>query len=125
MIEVRHDDLEALAFLAEQVFDRHLRLLELDISSSGSCRVRRLDKLSFHRFAARNEKDREAFRRLHSGDKVVAEHAVGDPLLRSGNEEMLSVFGELCRCADASYVGTGKSLGDGKTHFPVNDQRVP
>ncbi|RUO98916.1 hypothetical protein BC936DRAFT_140762 [Jimgerdemannia flammicorona] len=48
VVKVGHDDLEALALLAQQVLDRHLDILECNVTRAGSRRIRRFDSAGFH-----------------------------------------------------------------------------
>ena len=45
MVEVRKDNLETLALLAEQVLDGDEHVVERDVGGPGGGRVRRLDEL--------------------------------------------------------------------------------
>jgi len=104
VVEVGHDDLEALTFLAEHVLDGDLGVVELDVGGSCGGRVRCLDDLCLDGFAAGDEEDAEALCGLAGGDKVVAENSVGNPLLCTTDKEVLSIFCELCSGADSRHV---------------------
>jgi len=104
VVEVGHDDLETLALFAEHVPDGDLGVVELDVSGSCCGRVRCLDDLCLDGVAAGDQEHAEALCGFTSDHEVIAEHSVGDPLLRAGDQEVLPVFGELCCSADAGHV---------------------
>jgi len=79
VVEVAHDDDEALILLAEQVLDGHPDVLELHKRRRGRRRVGRLDRRRLDALASRDQQHREALGRAAAGHEVVGEHAVRDP----------------------------------------------
>ena len=104
VVEVGHDDLETLTFLAEHVLYGNLGVVELDVGGSCCCRVRCLDDFCLDGVAAGHEEDAEALCGLEGDEEVVAKHSVGNPLLCAGDQEVLSIFGEFCCGTDAGYI---------------------
>lgn len=80
VVEVAHDDDEALVLLAQQVADGDLDVRKLHKSSSGGGGVGGLDLLGLDTLTAGDQEHGEALLGLATDDKVVSEHAVGDPL---------------------------------------------
>ena len=65
---------------SEDVSLWYLHIVEFDVGSSGSSRVRGLDQLGVDIVVSLDEQHSIALVRLASSDKVVAEDTVGDPL---------------------------------------------
>lgn len=119
MVEVGHDDLEALVLLADQVLNGDLDVLEGDVGSS-----RGPDTLAVHAASgdatglAFNEQNTES---IHAGlagadghGEVVGPDTVGDPLLLTVDDVVLTILGELGLTAQAGDVGSCVRLSDGK-----------
>ena len=83
MVEVAHNNGETLVLWAEQVVDGDLDVVELDKSGRGGGGVGSLDLLRLDSLASLDQDHGESLVGLAANDKVVAEHTVGDPLLRS------------------------------------------
>mmetsp|Transcript_60783 Transcript_60783/g.100426 ORF Transcript_60783/g.100426 Transcript_60783/m.100426 type:complete len:265 (-) Transcript_60783:932-1726(-) len=60
MVEVGHDDLEALILFAQEILHRHLHILKLDVGGPCSPRIRRLNLLRRHPRAALDQEHRNA-----------------------------------------------------------------
>lgn len=113
MVKIAQNNVDALVLLAEQVLNRHLDIVEGDVRGAGGGRVRGLDSLGLYALAALDEQNAQPLVRLDAGDEVVAEHAVGNPLLGAVDDVVLAV-GRLGRGrAQARHVGAREGLGDG------------
>lgn len=122
VVEVGHDDLETLVLLAEQVLNGDLDVLHGDPGRSG-----RKHTLSVHSsglktlHASLEEQNGDT---VHAGagaagsdgnGEVVGPDTVGDPLLDTVDNVVLSVGGELGGGGDVGDIGTGIGLGDTQT----------
>ena len=127
VVEVAHDDNEALVLFTQQVLDWDLDVVELHKGGSSRSRVGGLDLLGLDILIAGNQKNGEALLRATPGDKVVSEHAVGDPfpgfisagsgkgdedILCAVNNVMFSIRSLRSGSFQASDITTGKSLSD-------------
>lgn len=84
VVEVAHDDDEALVLLAQQMVDGDLGVLELHERRAGGGRVGRLDLLGLNAVVPGHQDDREALFGPAGDHEVVGEHAVSDPLPGEG-----------------------------------------
>ena len=81
MVEVGQDDLETLVLLTESVLVRNKDVVEGDICSSRSRRVRSLDYLGLNTFLTLDQQDKQASLFSACTDsEIVGERSVGDPL---------------------------------------------
>ena len=71
VVEVRHDDDEALVFFAEEVGYGDLGGVEFDVGGRGGGGVGGLDEFGFDGGAARDEDDGEALGGLTAGYEIV------------------------------------------------------
>lgn len=100
VVEVGHDDLEALVLLADQVLDGHLDVLEGDVGGAAAPHT-----LAVHAAGADaahialDEQHRDTIHALltgaDGGGEVVAPDTVGDPLLLAVHDVVLAILGEL------------------------------
>lgn len=81
VVEVGHDDLEAVVFDPQQVLHGHLDVVEAHKRRAGRRGVAGLDRHRLEAFLTLNQKHRKAFVGLDASHKIVAECAVGDPFL--------------------------------------------
>lgn len=141
VVEVAHDDDEALVLLAQQVLDGHLDVLELHKGRRGGGRVGRLDGRRLDAFASRDQEHGEALGCPAAGDEVVGEHAVRDPfpgdgqvavqrknrgidLLRAVHDVVLPV-GRLLGCrTKAGDITAGECLRHRQTHLLLARQHL-
>lgn len=114
VVEVGEDDIDALVLLTQQVLDRDLDVVKGDVGGAGSGGVRGLDGLGLNALAAGDEEHRQALAGVDTGDEVVREDTVGDPLLGAVDNVVLAVGGLLGGGAEAGNVGAGKGFGDGE-----------
>lgn len=91
VVEIAHDDNEALVLLAKQPVLGRFGIVELDVSSRCSGGVRGFDRLDFDLFRLWHKNDRESFLGLATDNEVVGEHAVRYPFLRSVDDPVLSI----------------------------------
>ena len=119
VVEVRHDDLEALVFLAEEVLHGDLDVLEGHVRGPA-----RPDALAVHlpRADALGALDQQGGDAVHPRSaradcrgEVVAPDAVGDPFLLSVDDVVFAVLGELSFAGQVGDVAAGVGLGDGET----------
>mmetsp|Transcript_19776 Transcript_19776/g.52870 ORF Transcript_19776/g.52870 Transcript_19776/m.52870 type:complete len:298 (-) Transcript_19776:860-1753(-) len=94
MVEVRHDDLESLVLVAEQISFRHNSALEGDEGSACSAGVLRFDDLRLHRLIAFDHQHGDATStsatsayRCH---EIISVHATRDPLLGAVHDIILT-----------------------------------
>lgn len=119
VVEVGHDDAEALVLLADEVLDGDLDVLERDVG-----RARRPDALAVHPAGGDTAEvtlDEQEGNTVHAGaagadgdGEVVAPDTVGDPLLLAVDDIMLAILGELSLAGEVGDVRTGVGLGDGQ-----------
>ena len=119
VVEVGHDDPEALVLLADQVLDGHLDVLKGDVGGAGGP-----DALAVHAAGGHagevtlDEKQRNAVHAgaagAHGSSKVVGPDAVGDPLLLAVDNVVLAVLGKLGLAGEVGHVGAGVGLRDGQ-----------
>lgn len=83
VVEVAHDDDEAVVFLAQEVVHGNLDVFELNKRRTRGCRIGCLDALGLDVVVARYNDDTDSLFCLARCDKIVGEHAVGDPFLGS------------------------------------------
>jgi hypothetical protein len=112
VVEVRHDHLEALVLLANEVFDRDLDIFEGDV-----CGATAPDTLAVHlarRYTTGRAFDQEHGNAVHSfassphsGGEVVGPDTVRDPLLLAIYDVVFAVFGELGFACQVRHVATG------------------
>lgn len=95
--------------LSQKVLLRHLDVVELNIRRRGSSRVRGLDQLDLDILSLGDQEDGKALLGLATSHEVVGEHAISDPLLRTTDDVMASVFAQLSSRAETSYIGSGES----------------
>lgn len=81
VVEVAEDDVDALVLLAQQVLDGDFDVVKGDVGGAGGGGVGRLDGLGLDAGAALDEQHAEGLAGADADDEVVAEDAVGDPLL--------------------------------------------
>lgn len=113
VVEVAEDNVDTLVLLAEEVLGGNLDVVEGDIGSAGSRRVRSLDRLGLDALAALDQQHAQALVGLDADDEVVAENTVGDPLLGAVDNVVLAVGGLGGGGAQAGDVGPGEGFGDG------------
>ena len=104
VIEVGHDDNEALVLFAQQVVYWYLHIVELYECGAGSGGVARLDQLGLDGLVTLDEQDGEALVRLAACDEVVAEQSVRDPLLCASYDVVLAVWRQGCSSPDSGDV---------------------
>lgn len=125
VVEVGHDDLEALVLLADQVLDGDLDVLEGNVGGTAAPHT-----LAVHlaggdaTSAALNEKHGDAVHAgtagANGGGEVVAPDTVGDPLLLTVDDIVLAVLRELSLACQVSNVATGIRLSDGEADALVS-----
>ena len=81
VVKVAEDNVDTLVLLAEQVLNGNLDIVECDVGSAGSGRVRGLDGLGLDSFSAWDEDHAQVLACADTSDKVVGEAAVCNPLL--------------------------------------------
>ncbi|KAI3485048.1 hypothetical protein L1887_51721 [Cichorium endivia] len=122
VIEVKEDQLEAFSFLADEVLDGDLDVVELDDGRARSSAGKHLHLFGGDAGSTRDHKQRNAARlarlagRANGSGEPVRVDSIGDPLLAAVNEvELLSILLDERRLgAEVGDVATGKGLGDGK-----------
>lgn len=90
-VQVGHDDLETGVFGTENVSFGDFDVVEFYVGCSGCCGVGGFDEFGFDVGVSFDEEDGVAFVGFAGCDEVVAEDAVGDPLLRK--KEKKSQYG--------------------------------
>jgi hypothetical protein len=85
-LEVGHDQVEALVFLAEQVFLWHEHIVKRDQRGIRRVPAKLLERARLHPGPTLDDQERETpmaalLGRLHSGDEHVGAHAAGDERL--------------------------------------------
>ena len=75
MVEIGHDDNEAVVFFAEEVVDRDFDVVKLNICCCGGGGVGCLDAFRFYIVGFGDHDYGEAFRCLATGHEVICEHA--------------------------------------------------
>ena len=111
VVEVGHDDLEALVLLANEVFDWHLYVLKGDVGCATGP-----DTLAIHSSGrnttgfALDEEHRDTVHALvacsDGSGEVVAPHTICDPLFLAVHDVMLAVFGQLRFASEVCNVAT-------------------
>ena len=96
VVEVGHDDLEALVLLAEEVFDGDFDILEGDVGRPAGTDTLAVHPPGADAFGALDEEGGDAVHAraacADGGCEVVAPDAVGDPFLFAIDDVVLSVF---------------------------------
>ena len=83
MVEIAQDDVDSFVLLAKQILHGDLDVVKSYVGSARGRGVRCLDGLRLDALTALNEEHTKALAGVDAGDEVVAEDAVGDPLLGS------------------------------------------
>lgn len=122
VVEVGHDDLETLVLLAEQVLHGDLDVLHGDPGGAG-----RQHTLGVHSSGLKTlhaSLEQQNGNTVHAGagaagsdgnGEVVGPDTVGDPLLDTVDNVVLSVGGQLGGGGDVGDIGAGVGLGDTQT----------
>mmetsp|Transcript_24747 Transcript_24747/g.39649 ORF Transcript_24747/g.39649 Transcript_24747/m.39649 type:complete len:249 (+) Transcript_24747:276-1022(+) len=118
MVEVIHDQLEALVLLAQQVAHRHQHVVEDHQGSPAAGGVGGLDLACVHRLRPLDQQHRDAAgpwaAGAHGRDEVVCIGTLCDPLLDPVDNVVLAIRGLSCSGLDGSYIAAGKRLTDGE-----------
>lgn len=112
VVEVRHDHLETLVLLADQVLYRDLDVFEGDVG--GTARPYTLAVHSSRRNTASFALNEEHGNSVHAliacsycSGEVVAPDTVRDPLLLAVDDVVFAVFGKLSFAGEVRNVATG------------------
>jgi hypothetical protein len=81
VVEVRHDDFEALVLDAQEVLDGDFNVVKLDERGAGRRRIAGLNLGRLEPFLSLDQQHGEATLGFDARDEIVAEVAVGDPFL--------------------------------------------
>mmetsp|Transcript_19775 Transcript_19775/g.52863 ORF Transcript_19775/g.52863 Transcript_19775/m.52863 type:complete len:584 (-) Transcript_19775:2-1753(-) len=129
VVKVRHDDLEPLVLLDEDVPFGHHGALVGDEGSACGAGVLRLDDLRLHRVVALDQEHGDApcagAAGAHRGHEVVRVHAASDPLLGAVHDVVLSRRVQHGGCAQGRDVAPSERLADGQAArlLPAEDGR--
>lgn len=96
VVEVCHDDLEALVDLTEHVFNRDLDVFECNVGGAAAPDTLTVHSAGADAFSPLNQEQTDATHTRtacpDSRGEIVAPDTVGDPLLFSVDNEVLAVF---------------------------------
>lgn len=81
MVEVAENDVDTLVLFTEKVLNGNLDIVKSDICGAGGGRVRGLNGLGGNTFTTLDQEHTKVVAGSDTGDEVVAERSVGDPLL--------------------------------------------
>jgi hypothetical protein len=130
VVEVGHDDLEALVDLAENVLDRDLDVLECDVGRSGGPDTLAVHAAGGDTWTALDEQNsdavhsRSSIARSDSGCEVICPDSVGDPLLLTVDNVVLAILGQLGLALECGDIGTTIGLGHSKTDTLVTRENL-
>lgn len=127
VVEVGHDDLEALVLLADEVLDGDFDVLEGHVGSTGAP-----DTLAVHSSGAHatlltlNQQDGDTVHAFaassHGGGEVVGPDTVGNPLLLAVDNVVLAILGQLGLAGQVGDVATSIRFGDGQADALVTSK---
>eukprot|EP00732_Lithocolla_globosa_P003956 Lithocolla_globosa_v1_NODE_3410_length_1680_cov_11.488615.p2 type:complete len:269 gc:universal NODE_3410_length_1680_cov_11.488615:1367-561(-) len=110
MVEVGNDGQKSQVFRSNQVLCRNLYVLEQHIGSAGDGRIRSLDWLGGHPFAAGNQEQRDTegsfFTCSDGSGEIISIHTTRNPFLDAINDVMLAIRCQLSFTAKFSNVTT-------------------
>lgn len=126
VVEVGHDDTEALVLLAEQVLHRDLDILKGDVGGSGGPHTLTVHAAGADTGTTLNEQQTDAVHALaassDSSGEVVGPDTVCDPLLLTVDDEVLAILAELGLTRQVGNITTGIGLGNGQADTLVTGQ---
>ena len=99
VVEVCHDNLEPLVFFTDQVLDWDLDIFECDVGGATAPDTLAVHAAGADAGAALDQKNGNTVHAwaagTNSGGEVIGPDAIGDPLLLTIDDVMLSIFREL------------------------------
>eukprot|EP00732_Lithocolla_globosa_P003583 Lithocolla_globosa_v1_NODE_2945_length_1815_cov_5.456250.p2 type:complete len:359 gc:universal NODE_2945_length_1815_cov_5.456250:560-1636(+) len=119
MIEVGHNQAEALVEVSDEVLLWHDSVLVCDKGRASGTGVTRFDDFCLHGVAAGDKQQRKTtssgFSGPDGGDEIIGVHATCDPFLSSIDDEVFAGSIEVCASAEICHIAACKRLADGKT----------